>query len=53
MDAAIALPVAHAAHYATYVLYGVPVAIVIGSIVAGAVRDRRQRRAGVIRRPTP
>ena len=34
MEAAMtALPLAHAGHYALYVLYAVPVLVVIGSIV--------------------
>jgi len=54
MDAALtALPLAHAAHDALYVLYGVPVAVVLGSIVVTSVRERRARRAGVIRPPAP
>lgn len=52
MDAAIVLPLAHAAHYALYALYAVPVAVVLGSIIAGAVRERRVR-DGVTRRPAP
>ncbi len=38
---------AHAGHYALYVLYAVPVVVVLGSIVLSAVRERRERRAGV------
>jgi hypothetical protein len=45
MEAAMtAVPLAHAGHYALYLLYAVPVLIVIGSIVSNAVRDRRARR---------
>jgi hypothetical protein len=37
------LPLAHASHWAIYVLYAVPVLIVLGSIVVTVVRDRRGR----------
>jgi hypothetical protein len=37
------LPLAHAGHWAFYVLYAVPVLIVLGSIVATTLRDRRGR----------
>jgi len=48
MEAAtIGLPLAHAGHYALYVLYAVPVLVVIGSIVSSVVRDRRARREGL------
>jgi hypothetical protein len=39
------LPLAHAGHWAIYVLYAVPVAIVLGSIGLTMIRDRRARRA--------
>ena len=35
------LPIAHAGHWALYILYAVPVLIVVGSIVVTMVRDRR------------
>jgi hypothetical protein len=38
------LPVAHAGHWIVYVLYAVPVVIVLGSIALTIVRDRRARR---------
>ena len=44
---------AHAGHYALYVLYAVPVVVVLGSIVLAAVRERRERRAGCRRHPSP
>jgi hypothetical protein len=53
MDAATVLPLAHAAHYALYALYAVPVAVVLGSIIAGAMRERRERAESVIRRQAP
>jgi hypothetical protein len=34
------LPLAHAGHWAVYVLYAVPVLIVLGSILLTAVRSR-------------
>ena len=42
---------AHASHYALYVLYGVPVLVVLGSIGITLWRDRRSR--DVNRSPTP
>jgi hypothetical protein len=36
------LPIAHAGHWLVYVLYAVPVLIVLGSIVVTVVRDRRR-----------
>ena len=35
--------VAHAAHWLIYVLYAVPVLIVVGSIVISVVRQRREQ----------
>jgi hypothetical protein len=40
----MALPLAHAGHWAVYVLYAVPVLIVLGSIVLTTLRQRRERR---------
>jgi hypothetical protein len=37
------LPLAHAGHWAIYVLYAVPILIVLGSIVAALIRQRRER----------
>jgi hypothetical protein len=34
------LPIAHAGHWIVYVLYAVPVLIVLASIVVTVVRDR-------------
>jgi hypothetical protein len=45
-----AMLLAHAGHYALYALYAVPVAVVLGSIVAGMARERRAR---VNRRQAP
>ena len=39
------LPVAHAGHWIVYVLYAVPVLIVLASIVVTVVRDRRRGEA--------
>ena len=36
------LPIAHAGHWAIYVLYAVPVVIVLGSVVMTALRERRR-----------
>jgi hypothetical protein len=38
--------VAHAGHWLIYVLYAVPVLIVIGSIVVSVVRQRREGETG-------
>jgi hypothetical protein len=35
------LPIAHAGHWAIYVLYAVPVIIVLGSVVMTVLRDRK------------
>lgn len=40
MDAPL---LAHVSHYAMYVLYGVPVLVVLGSIVVTTRRERRAR----------
>jgi heme exporter protein D len=40
------LPLAHVGHWAFYVLYAVPVLIVLGSIVLTTLRQRRERGAG-------
>lgn len=39
------LPVAHAGHWLVYVLYAVPVMIVLASIAVTMIRDRRRRAA--------
>jgi cytochrome c-type biogenesis protein CcmH/NrfF len=46
------LPIAHAGHWLVYILYAVPVLIVLASIVVTVVRDRRR---GAIdeEQPTP
>jgi hypothetical protein len=36
-----ALPLAHAGHWALWILYAVPVVVVIGSIVVTMRRERR------------
>ena len=38
------LPIAHAGHWALYVLYAVPILIVLGSIAVTMVRQRREGR---------
>ena len=35
------LPLAHAGHWALYVLYAVPVLVVLGSIGLSVIRERR------------
>jgi len=37
------LPLAHASHWAIWVLYALPVVIVLGSIAVNVLRDRRGR----------
>ena len=39
------LPIAHAGHWAIWILYAVPVVVVLGSIVAQLRRERREERA--------
>ena len=41
----MAVPIAHAAHWALYALYAVPVLVVTFSIVTTLARERRGRRA--------
>ena len=45
------LSLAHAGHWLTYILYAVPVLIVLGSILATVIRDRRDRTAAEPRPP--
>jgi hypothetical protein len=40
------VPLAHLGHWAFYVLYAVPVLIVLGSIVLTTLRQRRQSESG-------
>jgi cytochrome c-type biogenesis protein CcmH/NrfF len=40
------LPIAHAGHWAIWILYAVPVLIVLGSIVVQLRRERREDAAG-------
>ena len=39
----VMLPIAHAGHWALWVLYAVPLIIVLASIVNSLLRERRQR----------
>jgi hypothetical protein len=41
----IALPLAHLGHWWTYVLYAVPVIIVLASVVSSLVKQRRAGRS--------
>jgi cytochrome c-type biogenesis protein CcmH/NrfF len=47
------LPIAHAGHWAIWVLYLVPLVIVLGSIVVQLRRERRERADGDERAPEP
>ncbi len=38
----IALPLGHVGHWWTYLLYVVPVVVVLASVVIAVVRDRRR-----------
>jgi hypothetical protein len=38
---AIALPLAHIGHWWTYILYAVPVIIVLASVVTTLIKERR------------
>ena len=40
------LPLAHAGHYALWVLYALPVLLVVFAIVRNAVAQRREREDG-------
>jgi cytochrome c-type biogenesis protein CcmH/NrfF len=40
------LPIAHAGHWAIWILYAVPVLIVLGSIVVQMRRERREDAPG-------
>jgi hypothetical protein len=46
------LPIAHAGHWAIWILYAVPVIVVIGSIVAQLRRERRDDAAAGDDEPT-
>ena len=39
----MALPIAHAGHWAFYVLYAVPILIVLGSIITNMLKENRGR----------
>ena len=41
----MALPLAHLGHWWAYILYAVPLAVVIGSIVVTRAQDKRAARA--------
>jgi cytochrome c-type biogenesis protein CcmH/NrfF len=43
--------VAHPAHWAIYVLYAVPIVVVLGSVAVSLRRERRAQRAEVNRSP--
>jgi len=40
----VSLPLAHLGHWWSYILYAVPLAVVIGSIILTTRQDRRERR---------
>ena len=40
------LPVAHAGHYVAWVLYALPVLVVLGAIARTVLLERRRKRAG-------
>ncbi len=42
----IAVPLAHVGHWWTYILYAVPVVIVLGAVVRTLVQQRREGTAG-------
>jgi hypothetical protein len=46
------LPIAHAGHWAIWILYAVPVIVVLGSIVAQLRRERRDDTAAGDDEPT-
>jgi hypothetical protein len=50
MEVPMTLPLAHAGHWAMYVIYAVPVVVVLTSVIVTSVRERRGR---VTRSPAP
>jgi len=42
----VTLPLAHAGHYVVWVLYALPVLVVLGAIVRTVVLERRRKRPG-------
>ena len=44
MSLDVLLPLAHVGHWWTYILYAVPVIIVLGSVVNTMIKERRERR---------
>jgi hypothetical protein len=46
------LPIAHAGHWAIWILYAVPVVVVLGSIVLQLRRERREDAPGAEEEPT-
>ena len=45
MTTTVTLILAHAGHWAIYVLYAVPVVIVLGSVASTTWRQRRERKS--------
>jgi hypothetical protein len=45
------LPIAHAGHWALWILYAVPVIVVCASIVTSVLRERRGSAEGAPARP--
>jgi hypothetical protein len=41
----VSLPLAHLGHWWSYILYAVPLAVVIGSIIVTTRQDKREREA--------
>jgi hypothetical protein len=52
MEVVMTLPLAHAGHWAMYVIYAVPVVVVLGSIGVTMIRERRADR-GATPPPAP
>ena len=47
------IPLAHVGHWALYVLYAVPIVVVLASVLVTVRRERRAARADVSRSPDP
>jgi hypothetical protein len=46
MSAEALIPLAHVGHWWTYVLYAIPVVIVLASVAMTLIRERRGKRDG-------
>lgn len=47
----VMLPLAHAGHYAIWILYAIPVLIVVAAIIRSTLIERRRARGSTERQP--